>query len=160
MIRPLLVSITFFVAPLVTGDMLAAQSAADSAAIRAVALDYAEGWYTADSARMTRALHPRLAKRIVMTPRDGGNARLGDMTAEQLVHGTAQGGGSRTPADRRQADVQILDIFQNTASVRLTMADWIDYMHVAKWDGRWVVINVLWEMKPRQGQAGTSARSD
>ena len=149
MIRPLLVSITLFVAPLVTNDTLAAQTAADSAAIRAVALDYAEGWYTADSARMTRALHPRLAKRIVMAPRDGGESRLGDMTAEQLVHGTARGGGSRTPSDRRQADVQILDIFQNTASVRLTMADWIDYLHVAKWNGRWVVINVLWEMKGR-----------
>ena len=160
MTRSLLVSITLFVAPLVSADALAAQAAADSAAIRAVALDYAEGWYTGDSARMSRALHPRLAKRIVMTPRGGGDSRLGDMTAEQLVHGTAQGGGSRTPANRRQADVQVLDIFQSTASVRLTMADWIDYMHVAKWNGRWVVINVLWEMKPRPGQAGTNAGSN
>ena len=108
---------------------------------------------------MTRALHPRLAKRIVMT-RSGAESRLGDMTAEQLIHGTAEGGGSRTPAGRRQADVQILDIFHNTASVRLTMSDWIDYMHVAKWNDRWVVINVLWEMKPRQGQAGTNTRTD
>ena len=158
MIRPLLVSITFFVAPLVTGETLAAQAAADSAAIRAVALDYAEGWYTGDSARMTRALHPRLAKRIVMTR--SGESRLGDMTAEQLIHGTAEGGGSRTPEARRQADVQILDIFENTASVRLTMADWIDYMHVAKWEDRWVVINVLWEMKPRRGQSATNAGSN
>ena len=158
MIRPLLVSITLFVAPLATVEGLAAQAAADSAAIRAVALDYAEGWYTGDSARMTRALHPRLAKRIVMTR--SGESRLGDMTAEQLIHGTAEGGGSRTPVARRQADVQILDIFENTASVRLTMADWIDYMHVAKWEGRWVVINVLWEMKPRRGQPGTNAGSD
>ena len=157
MIRPLLVSVSLFIAPVAAFDSVAAQSAADSAAIRAVALDYAEGWYTADSARMTRALHPRLAKRIVMT-RSGAESRLGDMTAEQLIHGTAEGGGSRTPAGRRQADVQILDIFQNTASVRLTMSDWIDYMHVAKWNDRWVVINVLWEMKPRQGGANT--RSD
>jgi hypothetical protein len=159
MTRSLFVSITFLVAPLVMGDSLAAQSAADSAAIRAVALDYAEGWYTGDSARMSRALHPRLAKRIVMTP-PGAESRLGDMTAEQLVHGTAQGGGSRTPAAGRQADVQILDIFRSAASVRLTMADWIDYLHVAKWNDRWVVINVLWEMKQRRGQAGTNARSD
>ena len=31
-----------------------AQTAADSAAIRATALDYAEGWYTADGERMRR----------------------------------------------------------------------------------------------------------
>ena len=149
MIRPLLVSVTLFVAPLVSAEALAAQSPADSAAIRTVALDYAEGWYAGDSARMARALHPGLAKRIVRS-RPGTEPRLGDMTAEELIHGTAEGGGSRTPAGRRQADVQILDIFQNTASVRLTMADWIDYMHVAQWNGRWVVINVLWELKPRQ----------
>lgn len=158
MIRTLVVSITLFVGPLVSAEMLAAQAAADSAAIRAVALDYAEGWYTGDSARMTRALHPRLAKRIVMTR--SGESRLGDMTAAELVQGTAQGGGSRTPQPRRRADVQVLDIFQNTASVRLTMADWIDYMHVAKWNGRWVVVNVLWEMKPRAGGTGTNAGSE
>jgi hypothetical protein len=146
--RSLLLSLTLIAASLAFAEPLAAQAAADSAAIRAVALDYAEGWYTGDTVRMARALHPKLAKRIVMT-RPGAESRLGDMTAEQLVHGTGQGGGSRTPASNRQADVQILDIFQNAASVRLTMHDWIDYMHVARWNGRWVVINVLWEQKRR-----------
>ena len=28
------------------------------------------------------------------------------------------------------------------------MRDWIDYMHVGKMNGRWVIINVLWETKP------------
>jgi hypothetical protein len=27
------------------------------------------------------------------------------------------------------------------------MADWIDYLHLAKVDGRWVIVNVLWELK-------------
>jgi hypothetical protein len=30
------------------------------------------------------------------------------------------------------------------------MGDWIDYMHMAKSNGRWVIVNVLWEMKPKQ----------
>jgi hypothetical protein len=42
-----------------------AQSAADSAANRATALDYIQGWYTGDGDRMASALHPRLAKRMV-----------------------------------------------------------------------------------------------
>lgn len=29
------------------------------------------------------------------------------------------------------------------------MATWIDYMHLAKWNGRWVIVNVLWENDPR-----------
>jgi hypothetical protein len=29
------------------------------------------------------------------------------------------------------------------------MSGWIDYMHMAKWNGRWVIVNVLWELKPQ-----------
>jgi Putative lumazine-binding len=25
---------------------------------------------------------------------------------------------------------------------------WIDYLHLVKWNGRWLIVNVLWEMKP------------
>jgi len=35
-----------------------AQTAEDSSAIRAAALDYIDGYYTGDGARMERALHP------------------------------------------------------------------------------------------------------
>ena len=125
---------------------LAGQSAADSVAIRAAALDYAEGWYTGDGARMQRALHPDLAKRIVQR---GEQETLQQMDAAQLTGMAARGGGRNTPADRQQKDVRILDVFGTTASVRLTMESWIDYMHLAKWDGRWVIVNVLWEMKAR-----------
>lgn len=126
-----------------------AQSAADSAAIRATALDYAEGWYTGDAARMERALHPELAKRIVQTNPQNGRSGLGQQSAMTLVLNTRNGGGKDTPADQMQKDVDILDIFGNAASVRATMSGWIDYMHMAKWNGRWVIVNVLWELKPQ-----------
>ncbi len=126
-----------------------AQTSADSAAIRATALDYVEGWYTGDAARMERALHPELAKRIVNTHPQNGRSSLGSQSAMTLVQYTRAGGGKDTPPDQQQKVVDILDIFQNTASVRATMSGWIDYMHMAKWNGRWVIVNVLWEMKNR-----------
>lgn len=43
------------------------QSRSDSAAIRQTALDYIQGWYTGDAARMQRAVHPELAKRVLRT---------------------------------------------------------------------------------------------
>jgi hypothetical protein len=125
------------------------QTAADSAAIRATALDYVEGWYTADAARMERALHPELAKRIVQTNPQNGRSALGQQSAMTLVVNTRSGGGKNTPVEQQQKDVKILDIFENSASVRTTMSGWIDYMHMAKWNGRWVIVNVLWEMKPQ-----------
>ena len=125
-----------------------AQSAADSAAIRQTAMDYMEGWYTGDGDRMERALHPDLAKRIVRQT-DAGASQLSSMGATQLVSGTRRGFGKDTPLAEQQKDVAILDIFGNTASVKATMRDWIDYMHVAKFNGRWVIVNVLWELKPK-----------
>lgn len=123
------------------------QTAADSAAIVATALDYIEGYYEADAGRMERALHPDLAKRIVRTDPQYGRSHLGQMSALTLVQGTRI--KDPTPTTERQQDVTILDIFGNTASVKIVAADWIDYLHVARWNGEWKIVNVLWEMKPR-----------
>ena len=125
---------------------LRGQTAADSAAIRATALDYAEGWYEGNAERMERALHPELAKRIMRTSPEG-RSRLDQMSAMSLVQGTRAGGGKGTPPDRQQKDVYILDIFNGAASVKTVMSGWIDYMHMARWNGRWVIVNVLWELK-------------
>jgi hypothetical protein len=119
----------------------------DAAAIRATALDYVEGWYTGDAARMERALHPELAKRIVNTNPQNGRNSLGQQSAMTLVQATRNGGGKTTPPEQMQKDVVILDVFNNAASVRATMSGWVDYMHMAKWNGRWVIVNVLWELK-------------
>jgi len=126
----------------------AAQSAADSAAIRATALDYIQGWYTGDGTRMERALHPELAKRIVHSD-SLGRYRLDSQSAMTLVQNTRMGGGKDTPQADRRDDVRILDIYQNAAAARVDASYWIDYLQLAKWRGRWVIVNVLWELKPK-----------
>ena len=124
-----------------------AQSPADNTAIKQTALDYIEGWYEGNAERMERALHPDLAKRIVRTNKDG-VSQFSHMSAMSLVQGTRRGGGKNTPVEKQQKDVTILDVFGNTASVKIVASDWIDYLHVAKFNGRWVIVNVLWELKP------------
>jgi hypothetical protein len=125
-----------------------AQTAADSAAIRATALDYIDGWYAGDAARMERALHPELAKRNVFTDPNNSRSRLIQMSALTLVNSTRNGGGSDIPPAQRADSVTILDIFGNAASVRVRAATWIDYMHIAKYNGQWRILNVLWENDP------------
>ena len=124
-----------------------AQTDADSSSIRATALDYVEGWYEGNPERMGRALHPELVKRIVVSDTATKRSVIQTMGATALVNGARRGWGKETPAARRQKDVTILDIFGNAASVKAVMADWIDYLHMAKVDGRWVIVNVLWELK-------------
>ena len=131
------------------GSQAFGQTPADSAAIKQTALDYIEGWYEGNVERMERALHPDLAKRIVRTNKDG-VSRLDQMSAMSLVQGTRRGGGSKTPKEKQQKDVTILDVFENAASVKVVASDWIDYLHIAKYNGRWVIVNVLWELKPEK----------
>jgi len=127
-----------------------AASPEDLAAIKVTALDYAQSWYTGDADRMEKALSPDLAKRIVRT-RDG-HSRIDQMGAMALVQGVRAGYGTKTPKDQQLADVTVLDVFGNVASVKCVMSGWVDYMHIGKVDGRWVIINVLWEMKPETKQ--------
>lgn len=125
-----------------------AQSPSDADLIKQTALDYIEGWYEGNAERMQRALHPELAKRIVRTD-DRGRYNLGQMGAMTLVEYTRMGGGKDTPKDKQQKDVTVLDIFGNAASAKVVASDWVDYLHLAKWNGRWVIVNVLWELKPK-----------
>jgi hypothetical protein len=128
-----------------------AQSQDDSLAIRRAALDYIEGWYAGDGDRMAQALHPELAKRIMYADTLG-NSWINNMGATQLIRNTRAGGGTRTAAADRRTEVRILDIFQNAASVRVDAGGWIDYLHLVHWRGRWVILNVLWEIRQPVGE--------
>jgi hypothetical protein len=130
---------------------LQGQTAADSAAIRATALDYIDGWYTKDAARMERALHPKLAKRMVWADSTG-KSHLVDLTALELIQGTRA--HPPVPAAERRKDVQILSAFGNAAVVRIDASEWVDYVQLIKWNGSWKIINVVWENRPEMQVSG------
>ena len=130
------------------GHAQTAPTDADREAIKATALDYIESWYEGNPERMERALHPDLAKRIVMTNPQG-RSMLQQMSAMGLVQGVKRGGGKNTPKEKQLRDVTVLDVFNNAASVKIVASDWIDYLHMAKFNGRWVIVNVLWELKSK-----------
>lgn len=139
--------LTLFVALFLTLASLShGQTDVDRAAIKQAALDYAEGWYEGNAERMERALHPDLAKRIVRT-NERGQSRLDQMSAMSLVQAARAGYGKQTPKDQQLKEVTILDVYRGAATVKLEMQGWFDYLHVAKFNGRWVIVNVLWETK-------------
>jgi hypothetical protein len=125
-------------------------STEDLTAITQTALDYIEGFYDGDSERMERALHPELAKRIAHADPVSGRSHLAEMSALALTQVTRAKSGRPTPKAERQSDVAVLDIFENAASAKVVAAGWIDYLHLSRFNGRWVIVNVLWEMKPGQ----------
>ena len=142
--------VTLLFALLAASPAARAQTAADTTGIRAAALDYAEGWYSGDGERMARAVHPELVKRILVTDTATGRSFVQTMGASALVNGARHGYGKSTPAERQLKDVRILDVFGNAAVAKVVMADWIDYLQLIRSEGRWQIVNVLWERKPER----------
>lgn len=146
-VRAVLPAMAAVLLSLALAPAVRAQSAADSAGVREAALDYIEGWYRGDAKRMERAVHPELVKRIYLTDPKLGVSWVEDTGAGKLVASTANGGGSGTPVGERRADVRILDIFRNAASVKVDAADWVDYLHLVRTKDGWKILNVLWELR-------------
>lgn len=129
----------------------------ENAAITKTALNYIEGWYEGNAERMESALHPELAKRVVITDPKTGRSQFQHMGAMALVQGTRRGGGTKTPKEKQLKEITILDRFQNSAVVKIVASEWVDYLSVAKFNGEWKIINVLWELKPKPPVESTSS---
>ena len=65
--------------------------------------------------------------------------------APRLFHQQDAGGG--VPGIQLELPEGVHAAGGNTAQVKTVMHDWIDYMQMARWNGEWKIVNVLWEMK-------------
>ncbi|MCG8418443.1 MAG: nuclear transport factor 2 family protein [Proteobacteria bacterium] len=115
-------------------------------AIRRAALDYIEAQHKVDGARMERSVHPLLVKRAVYANRKSGKQFLLDTTSERMIQlaETYNRAGDKFPKKPKK-EVIIFDRVDSAASVKLIADEWIDYMHLAKLNGQWKVVNVLWQ---------------
>ena len=143
-------------APAAGAQGAAPRSAPDSAAVRRAVLDYVEGFYEGDTTKLVRAFKRDFAKYGYSRNRET-NAYTGmAMSWEQAMAYAARvkASGRPTPATAPK-EVTIYDVQDKTASARLRAWWGIDYMLLAKEDGRWVVTHVLWQSPP---PAATAAR--
>ena len=122
-------------------------SSTDIEIIRQKVLGYIEAWYKGEAERGEKSLHPELAKRTVRTDPDTGQSHLDMMSAPTLAERWRSGDGKDTPEEEQQKEVTILDVHGKMASVKLEAKGWVDYMHLAKFNGEWVIVNILWEPK-------------
>jgi hypothetical protein len=123
-------------------DAEAKGRAADEEALRDVACEYLESWLDGDGERMRSALSPSLAKRGLDYGPDYKPTGLHHLDAEYMVASAARG---PRPQFERTCTITILDVADNIASVKVASDPFIDYLHVAKLDGRWSIVNALYE---------------
>lgn len=114
-------------------------SDADRSGISGTALDYYEGWFDGDADRMTRALHPDLAKRGIVP---GGG--IDTDTARTMIDATAAGIGRRRDVADRDIHVRVDDVHGDIATATITSSVYVDYVHLVRMDGRWQIVNALW----------------
>ncbi len=126
-----------------------AQSDKDKEGVRQAVLDYVEGIYEVDHTRIERSVHPELVKRGFFIKK-GETAYTGTpMTYDQLVNLAKNWNkdGKRVTKDSIKK-VEIYDVLDQTASAKLTAVWGIDYMQLAKYDGKWKIVNILWQTHP------------
>ena len=118
----------------------------DKAAIKEAAKKYLISQHMAKEQPMAESLHPELKKRTYWQRADGTEFVMEtDYQTMLRVAKTYNTSGDKFPPNPR-IEIDVLDIDQKVASVKLTADDWIDYMHLLKTEqGEWKIINVLWQ---------------
>ncbi len=111
------------------------------------AKDYFEGWYDGDTVRMSKALHPELRKTI-MFETESGESSLYHTNKDQMMEYTEAGYGKKESRDSLNHSYKILDIYNQTiAVVRAESFQFVDYLHLIKYNGEWKLLSVLWKNK-------------
>ena len=120
-----------------------ADEPAEIAAIKKTALDYMQSWYRGDAQTMKACVHKKLAKRSLVG--FFGEPGLRHTTASDMIRYTDIGYGTSLYRKGQKIDVRVLDYYKNIASVKVTSLHYYEYLHLAKIDGKWVLLNALYE---------------
>lgn len=111
--------------------------------IRGAAVDYMQSWLDGDPDRMRRCLHPDLARRRVRDAASGDLA-LWEVPAGDLIDDAASGPKVQYARD---FEVTILDADDEVASVRMLSQPFNEYLHLARFGDRWLVVNAVYRRR-------------
>ena len=124
--------------------------AAEREAVYQAALDYVEALYNVQPERIERSVHPTLVKRGFYKDKAESPYTESPMTYEQLLR-LAGNWNKEKKRDLSIKEVAVLDVLDQTAVAKVT-ANWgIDYMLLAKFEGRWKITQILWQSHPPKG---------
>ncbi len=119
-------------------------------AVKQAVLDYVEGVYNVDPSRVERSVHPDLAKGGFFQKEGEMGYNFTSMTFAQMVELSKNYNKDSRMSQDAPKEVIIFDVTDQIASVKLIAWWGIDYMHLAKYDGKWKIVNVLWQTYPQE----------
>jgi hypothetical protein len=114
----------------------------DTEAVVATALDYFEGWYDADVARVDRALHAELVKRSVDQVR-GEDPSV--TTKERMLELVRDGVGALDKTDD-PIEVTVADLHHDIASAVVRSAQYREYLQMVHTPEGWKIAGALGQL--------------
>lgn len=121
----------------------------ERAAVVRAGMDYVEAIYDVKPELIVRSVHPELSK-FGFYKRGADQPYHGSaMTFEQLkkLAGNWNESGKRANAESVKK-VEVLDLMDQTAVLKVTAVWGVDHMQLGKFDGKWQIRNILWQSLP------------
>ena len=135
------------VAILVLSAPASAEDHDHDAAIEQAVLNYVHALYDMKPELIDESVSPRLQKLGYMPARDGSGLVENWMTFDELRELTANLNKDGTfDPETSPRDVTILHRSDMIATVKLDAAWGVDYIHLSRFSGKWMIMNVIWEM--------------
>jgi hypothetical protein len=122
-------------------------TASDRDAVERAVLDYVEGVEQGKPELIERGVHIHLAKFGFGRNREG-DYKIYPMTFDELVELAANMKKEGHVPENPTHNVEIFEVLDKTAAIKLTAFWGVDYMHLAKYDGEWKIVQVLWQSHP------------
>ena len=124
-----------------------APSDADRGAVERAALDYLEGFYEGSTEKLLHGVHPEVVK-YGFAMEDGSYSGSPMSFDQMLAFTTSVKKRGRQPEPGTVKRVEILDVLDQTAAVKVYAWWGSDYLLMAKYEGDWKIVNVLWQTPP------------
>ena len=134
--------------PATTTSSAAAQAPDDREAVKQAVLDYVEALYEADSSRIERSVHRDLFKLGFERDKEG-TYKPYRMTYQELYDLAGRWNKTGRVPKNSKKEIVVYDVADQTAAAKLTAMWGIDYLHLAKFDGKWMITDILWQTPPR-----------
>jgi hypothetical protein len=125
-----------------------AQSTEDRHGVEKAVLNYVEAFYEADTSKAYESVATFLAKRGYFTGKNG-ELREATMSFDQLISLSKRWKQTQQITPETPKKITVFEILDKTASAKLEAKWGVDYFHLAKLNGKWMIINVLWQDPPK-----------
>ena len=124
-----------------------AQTSDDRAAIERAALNYLEGFYEGSTEKIRQSVHPD-AHKFGFYIEEGKYKRAPMSFDEMLEYAEEVKASGDYPDKDAPKSVELLDVLDQTAVAKVYAWWGSDYMTLAKYDGKWMIVQVLWQQAP------------